>query len=168
MSSIESLSENKIIRDNKLLKEVGLIFNNSKRLLRLINQLLDFRKIEDRKFILKASKTNLFQFSNLIFKDFEREAQKRNIKFTITHNNEDLNIYLDRNLMDKVYFNLLSNAFKFTPNNGTITIDIIDEAESNFVKIHFKDSGIGIPKRKLKMFLRLFIKGQITINQVLE
>ncbi len=159
LSSTESLTENKIIRDNKLLNEVGLIYNNSKRLLRLINQLLDFRKIEDRKFILKASKTNLFQFSNLIFKDFEREAQKRNINFTISTNNEDLSIFLDRNLMDKVYFNLLSNAFKFTPNNGSISIDIIEEAESNFVKIHFKDSGIGIPKKEINNVFQAFFQG---------
>ncbi|MFG6685206.1 substrate-binding domain-containing protein [Mariniflexile sp. HNIBRBA6329] len=159
LSSTESLTENKVIRDNKLLNEVGLIYNNSKRLLRLINQLLDFRKIEDRKFILKASKTNLYQFSKLIFKDFEREAQKRNISFTINTNNPDLFIFLDRNLMDKVYFNLLSNAFKFTPNNGAISIDIIDEAESNFVKIHFKDSGIGIPKKEMDNVFQAFFQG---------
>lgn len=159
LSSIESLSENKVIRDNKLLNEVGLIFNNSKRLLRLINQLLDFRKIEDRKFVLKASKTNLYQFSNLIFKDFEREAQKRNINFTLSTNNEDLLVFLDRNLMDKVYFNLLSNAFKFTPNNGVITIDIVDEFDSNFVNIHFKDSGIGIPKKEMNNVFQAFFQG---------
>jgi signal transduction histidine kinase/DNA-binding response OmpR family regulator len=159
LSSTESLTENKVIRDNKLLSEVGLIFNNSKRLLRLINQLLDFRKVEDRKFVLRASKTNLYQFSNLVYKDFEREAQKRNINFTITTNNEDLSIYFDRNLMDKVYFNLLSNAFKFTPNNGVISIEIVDESESNFVKVHFKDSGIGIPKKEINNVFQAFFQG---------
>ena len=159
LSSTESLTENKVIRDNKLLNEVGLIYNNSKRLLRLINQLLDFRKIEDRKFILKASKTNLYQFSNVIFKDFEREAQKRNIIFSLTTNNEDLSIFMDRNLMDKVYFNLLSNAFKFTPNNGVLSIDILDEFKSNFVKIHFKDSGIGIPKKEINNVFQAFFQG---------
>ncbi|HMQ44634.1 MAG TPA: helix-turn-helix domain-containing protein, partial [Mariniflexile sp.] len=128
-------------------------------LLRLINQLLDFRKVEDRKFVLRTSKTNLYQFSNVIFKDFEREAQKRNINFTISSNNEDLSIFLDRNLMDKVYFNLLSNAFKFTPNNGTISIDILDEVGSNFVKIHFKDSGIGIPKKEIDNVFQAFFQG---------
>ncbi|WP_232333159.1 hybrid sensor histidine kinase/response regulator transcription factor [Mariniflexile maritimum] len=159
LSSIESLTENKLLRDNKLLNEFGLIFNNSKRLLRLINQLLDFRKVEDRKFVLRTSKTNLYQFSNVIFKDFEREAQKRNINLTISSNNEDLSIFLDRNLMDKVYFNLLSNAFKFTPNNGTISIDILDEVGSNFVKIHFKDSGIGIPKKEIDNVFQAFFQG---------
>ena len=159
LSSTESLTENKVIRDNKLLNEVGLIFNNSKRLLRLINQLLDFRKVEDRKFVLRASKTNLYQFSNVIFKDFQREAQRRNINFTFSTNNEDLSVFVDRNLMDKVYFNLLSNAFKFTPNNGSISIDIKDGFDSNFVKIHFKDSGIGIPKKEIDDVFLAFFQG---------
>ncbi|WP_439132569.1 hybrid sensor histidine kinase/response regulator transcription factor [Polaribacter sp.] len=159
LSSIDSLAENKNIRDNKLLREVGLIFNNSKRLLRLINQLIDFRKVEDKKFILRASKTNLYQFSNAIFKDFEREAQKRNIKFLLKTNNEYLDVYLDRNLMDKVYFNLLSNSFKFTPNNGTIKIEIEDIKESNFVKIYFKDTGIGIPNDELNNVFKAFYQG---------
>lgn len=159
LSSIDSLAENKNVRDSKLLRELGLIFNNSKRLLRLINQLIDFRKIEDKKFILRASKTNLYQFSNAIFKDFEREAQKRNITFLLKTNNEYLDVYLDRNLMDKVYFNLLSNSFKFTPNNGTIKIEIEDLKESNFVKIYFNDSGIGIPTDELNNVFKAFYQG---------
>lgn len=158
LSSIESLSENSTLKDNKLLTEVGLIYNNSKRLLRLINQLLDFRKIEDRKFILKASETNLYEFSVRIFKDFEREAQKRNIAFSIKTNDENLKVYIDRNLMDKVYFNLLSNAFKFTPDNGSIHINIVNETDSNFVKILFKDSGIGIPKKDLPGIFKAFFQ----------
>ncbi|TXG37477.1 substrate-binding domain-containing protein [Seonamhaeicola maritimus] len=158
LSSIESLSENNIIKGNKLLREVGLVYNNSKRLLRLINQLLDFRKIEDRKFILKASETNLYEFSDRIFKDFEREAQKRNIDFTLKTNDENLKIYIDRNLMDKVYFNLLSNAFKFTPDNGKIDINIVNEIDNNFVKILFKDSGIGIPKKDLQGVFKAFFQ----------
>ena len=61
--------------------------------------------------------------------------------------------------MDKVYFNLLSNSFKFTPNNGTIKIEIKDIKESNFVKIYFKDSGIGIPNDEINNVLKAFYKG---------
>lgn len=159
LSSTESLAENRVIKDNKLQSEISLIYNNSKRLLRLINQLLDFRKIEDRKFILKASKTNLFKFSKIIFKDFEREAQKRNIEFSLTTNNEGLLVYVDRNLMDKVYFNLLSNAFKFTPDNGKISLYINDEPDKDYVKIHFTDSGIGIPKHEIHKVFSTFFQG---------
>lgn len=159
LSTIESLIEDNVKRDFKLKNELGLIFNNSKRLLRLINQLLDFRKVEDRKFILRASETNIFNFAKGIYRDFEREALKSNIDFQIHSNNEDLMIYIDRNLMDKVFFNLLSNAFKFTPNSGKISIDIIDDKTTNFVKIHFKDSGIGIPETELKNVFNPFFQG---------
>ncbi|MBD0832578.1 hybrid sensor histidine kinase/response regulator transcription factor [Aestuariibaculum sediminum] len=159
LSSVETLSDNKALKDNKLLREIGLIFNNSKRLLRLINQLLDFRKIEDRKFTLRASETNLFEFTKTIFRDFEREAQKRNINFSLVCNNEALSVFIDRNLMDKVYFNLLSNAFKFTPNNGRIHIEIVDDEIGNCVKIYFKDSGIGIPGKELDNVFKVFYQG---------
>ncbi len=95
---------------------------------------------------MRASKTNLYNFSKNIIQDFEREAKKRNIDFTLTTNNPELEVYLDQNLMDKVYFNLLSNAFKFTPENGKISITIKEDQQKKIVKIHFKDSGIGIRK----------------------
>ena len=159
LSSIESISEVVSGKGSKLMNEVELIYDNSNRLLRLINQLLDFRKAEDRKFNLKASKTNLMAFSNKIFKDFRREAKKRHIDFKISSNNEILEVYIDRNLMDKVYFNLLSNAFKFTPDNGKIEIHINDDVSGNMVHISFKDSGIGIPANEIDEVFQAFFKG---------
>ncbi|SDF05515.1 monosaccharide ABC transporter substrate-binding protein, CUT2 family [Pricia antarctica] len=159
LSSIESLSDFAMERSSKLMNELELIYNNSNRLLRLINQLLDFRKVEDRKFTLHVSKTNVFIFSKNIFKDFEREAKKRNIRFKLYSNNEQLELFIDRNLMDKVYFNLLSNAFKFTPDNGKIEIQIDDDANKNTVSIHFRDSGIGIPENEMDSVFQAFFKG---------
>jgi signal transduction histidine kinase/AraC-like DNA-binding protein len=159
LSSLESLSDITKEKSSKIMNEVELIYNNANRLLRLINQLLDFRKVEDRKFTLRASKTNVFTFSKNILKDFEREAKKRNISFKINSNNEHLNLYIDRNLMDKVYFNLLSNAFKFTPENGKIMIDIRDHTNKETVSIHFKDSGIGIPEKEMDSVFQAFYRG---------
>lgn len=159
LSSVESLSielKNKGISVNN---EISLMFNNSKRLLRLINQLLDYRKAEDKKFVLRASRTNILDFSKNIIADFEREAKKRNIDFTLATNNSELEIYLDRNLMDKVYFNLLSNAFKFTPEKGKISISIKEDKLNKTVKICFKDSGIGIPENELKDIFNAFFQG---------
>ncbi|MCK0144411.1 substrate-binding domain-containing protein [Arenibacter sp. F26102] len=159
MSSIESLREWDKQRGYKTGFEVELIQNNSNRLLRLINNLLDFRKVEDQNFNVRASETNIFRFSNNIFKEFMGEAKKRGIKFNITTNNEDLDLFIDRNLMDKVYFNLLSNAFKFTPDNGRIDIEINDNLDKSTVDIHFKDNGIGIPENELKNVFTPFFKG---------
>jgi signal transduction histidine kinase/DNA-binding response OmpR family regulator len=159
LSAVESLKSDFQNKDKKLRNEVDVIFNNSKRLLRLINQLLDFKKSEDNNFRLKPSKTNLWKFSKAIFQDFKREAKKRNIDFTITTTNEDLEIYIDRNLMDKVYFNLLSNAFKFTPNNGKISISIQDHKNTDSVSICFSDSGIGIPQEEIQNVFKAFYQG---------
>lgn len=159
LSSVESLGtefKNKGISINY---EISLMYNNSRRLLRLINQLLDYRKVEEKKFTLRASKTNLFNFSKNIIQDFDREAKKRNIDFTLVTNNPELEVYLDQNLMDKVYFNLLSNAFKFTPEKGKISIIIKEDVSKNIVKIYFKDSGIGIPENELREVFNAFYQG---------
>ncbi len=159
LSSVESLAnefKNKGIAVNK---DIVLMYNNSRRLLRLINQLLDYRKNQDEKFTLRASKTNLFDFSKSIMSDFDREAKRREIDFSLTSNNENLEVYIDRNLMDKVYFNLLSNAFKFTPEKGKISISIKEDKTNNTVHVHFKDSGIGIPEKEINEVFNAFYQG---------
>ena len=159
LSSIESIGETVKEKGSKLGNEVELIYNNSNRLLRLINQLLDFRKSEDRKFGLKVSKTNIYAFSANVYNEFKREAKKRGITFNLKSNNQDLDLYFDRNLMDKVYFNILSNAFKFTPDNGKIEIEIDDHKDKDYVTINFKDTGIGIPELELENVFQAFFKG---------
>lgn len=159
LSSIESLGDELKNKGVSVNREINLMYNNSRRLLRLINQLLDYRKSEEKKFKLRASITNIFDFSKNIIDDFDKEAKKKNINFTLTTNNPELEIYIDQNLMDKVYFNLLSNAFKFTPENGKISIVINEDRPNNVVKIIFKDSGIGIPEKELKKVFNVFFQG---------
>jgi len=157
MSYVESLIENEKIKGTKLIDEIKLIHKNSNRLLRLINQLLDFRKIEEQKFTLRASNTKIYDFTNEVMKNFKGEAIRRNIDFQLICKNKNLELFVDLGLMDKVYFNLLSNAFKFTPDNGKISISII-ESPDNTVKIGFKDSGIGIPENELHNVFNPFFR----------
>lgn len=157
LSSIDSLKDDDQSKGKKSPYELELISKNSKRLLRLIDNLLDFRKVEDKNFNLRVSQTNIYNFSYAIFRDFESEAKKRNIQFSIQCNNKDQELFIDRNLMDKVYFNLLSNAFKFTPDNGKIEINIIEKG--NQVALHFKDNGIGIPANELQQVFQPYFKG---------
>lgn len=157
MSYVESLIENDKIKGTALIDEVKLIHKNSNRLLRLINQLLDFRKIEEQKFTLRASNTKIYDFSSDVMTNFKGEAARRNIDFQLICKNKNLELFIDRGLMDKVYFNLLSNAFKFTPDNGKITISLI-ENQDNTVRISFKDSGIGIPENELPSVFSPFFK----------
>jgi signal transduction histidine kinase/AraC-like DNA-binding protein/CRISPR/Cas system-associated endoribonuclease Cas2 len=159
LSSIESIGDLVKEKGFKLGNEIELIYSNSNRLLELIDQLLDFRKNQESMFILRVSNTNLYTFSNNILNNFKREAKKRNINLNLKCDNENLSIYIDRNLMVKVYYNLLSNAFKFTPDNGKIDIVINDNKEKNIVSILFKDSGIGIPEKEIKNVFQVFFKG---------
>ena len=157
MSYVESLIENEKIKGTALIDEVKLIHKNSNRLLRLINQLLDFRKIEEQKFTLRASNTKIYDFTNEVMTNFKGEASRRNINFQLICKNKNMELFIDRGLMDKVYFNLLSNAFKFTPDNGKITISI-SENQDNAIKISFKDSGIGIPENELSNVFNPFFR----------
>lgn len=159
MSSIESVGDMFKGKKSEINYEVELIKNNSNRLLRLMNNLLDYRRSEDQKFNVRASKTNIYLFSKTILNEFSREAKKRQIQFEIEADDEETMLYIDRNLMDKVYFNLLSNAFKFTPDRGFIKITINGHPEKNYVSIKIKDNGIGIPKDELPHVFEPFFKG---------
>lgn len=159
LSSVESLHDEFKNKSHSVKKDLDIMYNNSLRLLRLINQLLDFRKVEDKKFTLKLSKNNLWKFSTNMFKEFKREAKKRKINYTIETDNEELEVYFDANLMDKVYYNLLSNCFKFTPDGGRIEIKISQEKNKGLVKISFKDSGIGIPEKEINQIFSPFFQG---------
>lgn len=81
LSSVESLETEFKNKGISVTKEINLMYNNSRRLLRLINQLLDYRKMEDQKFTLRASKTNILDFSKSIISDFDREAKKKILIF---------------------------------------------------------------------------------------
>lgn len=159
LSSVESLHDEFKNKSHSVKKDLDIMYNNSLRLLRLINQLLDFRKVEDKKFTLNLSKNNLWKFSVNMFKEFKREAKKRKINYTIETDSEDLEVYFDANLMDKVYYNLLSNCFKFTPDGGRIEIKISQEKNKGLVKISFKDSGIGIPEKEMNQIFSPFFQG---------
>lgn len=85
---MESLIENEKIKGTALIDEVKLIHKNSNRLLRLINQLLDFRKIEEQKFTLRASNTKIYDFTNEVMANFKGEAARRNIDFQLVCKNK--------------------------------------------------------------------------------
>ena len=145
-SSIENISKNASGSLKAFDYETKLIINNSKRLLRLINELLDFRKLEGNSFRLKPVKTNLYDFIENIYSDFKSEALRKSINLELTSSAKSPIAYIDRDMMDKVFFNLLSNAFRFTPKNGSIAINI-SETEK-LIEISIKDSGMGIPKEE--------------------
>lgn len=124
-------------------RNYALIYNNSQRILRLINQLLDVRKIEKGKFKLNYANVELVGFLTNLYELFNDTALKRGIKFSFLHEMSSLNVFIDPQNFDKIVMNLLSNAFKFTPDNGTIVMKL-QEAGNDWFSFSVTDSGVGV------------------------
>jgi signal transduction histidine kinase/ligand-binding sensor domain-containing protein/DNA-binding response OmpR family regulator len=149
---------------NDVIKDSGIIKRNSKRLLQLVNQLLDLSKLEAGRLKLEASKNNIVSFVKGIALSFESLLEEKDITLKIISDKDIIEVYFDKDKMIKILSNILSNAFKFTLQEGKITIMIkavypTDKEELNkgCVKIKIRDTGIGIPKEEMiKLFDRFY------------
>jgi len=136
----------------KLFKDqLAVISLNTQRLLRLINQLLDFRSIESNGLQLQVAEGNIVKFIKEIKLSFDGHADQRAIDFQLKSSSNIINVYFDRDQFEKIIFNLLSNAFKNTPDNGRIFIKVLEQ--SNSVQLVVENSGSGI---KSEDFERIF------------
>lgn len=160
--------------DNKLQGQLDLIKNNSERLLRLINQILDFRKIEAGQLKFTPTNSDLVDCCKGVFRCFNEHAKHRSFNYIFEANSPKLNIDIDTEKVDKIVFNILSNAFKYTPDEGKIVLSIkthsnastdkndadysFGDAQLNeFIEISVSDNGNGIEKDKLaKIFERFY------------
>jgi signal transduction histidine kinase/ligand-binding sensor domain-containing protein/DNA-binding response OmpR family regulator len=137
--------------------DLKLIHRNAQRLLRLINQLMDFKKIETSGLEINFVKDDIAKFIKDLSNAFVYEAKQRNIIFNIYTQTEPCIVYFDRDKIDKILYNLISNAFKFTPNDGKITITIKADEKNATLFITIDDSGIGIPiDAQAKIFDRFY------------
>ncbi|QIA07693.1 substrate-binding domain-containing protein [Draconibacterium halophilum] len=166
---LESLIEEKM-PPSDIKKNYQIMHRNTHRLLQMINQLLDFRMIENKKMRIKASENNLDDFLNDICASFQTLADKKDISLTYESTIKYPVIWFDYEKIEKVMFNLLSNAFKFTPQKGRIKIILRKHKINNpglFAEefcIEVKDSGEGIPKEDLpKIFERYYQKDESRI-----
>ncbi len=140
-------------------QNLNLIHKNVIRLLRLVNQLMDFRKIEVDKMRLRATENDLISFVSDIIQSYQSIAQKRNIDLRMITHERQLNVWFDVNMLDKVIFNLLSNAFKFTKHNGYIHIYINKNENGNDAVIKVEDNGIGMEADTANNAFELFYQG---------
>lgn len=161
ISPMEKLiSENK---DVKLQKTYIMIHRNAQRILRLINQLMDIRKLDKGQMRLHFRETDIVGFIEDLMLTFEYLAQRKNIYFNFIHKDEKLNVWIDLNNFDKILLNILSNAFKYTPDNGNITIELTSGHNENtrgplreYFEITITDNGIGIDKDKIEQIFERF------------
>jgi ligand-binding sensor domain-containing protein/signal transduction histidine kinase/AraC-like DNA-binding protein len=138
-----------------LYKQLLQVQNNANRLMRLVTELMDFRKAESGYMKLAFSSCNLVQFAEEIYLSFQNLAEDKNISYHFVKDQEEILVYFDKDHFEKVLFNLLSNAFKFTPEGGEITIAI--KQHTDWVAIQIIDNGKGIsPKNIEKLFTKFF------------
>jgi signal transduction histidine kinase/ligand-binding sensor domain-containing protein/DNA-binding response OmpR family regulator len=148
--------------DEEQKKQLNLVQRNAKRLLSLVNQLLDFRKMEVQEIKLHPAIGDIIGFSKDISDSFMDIAEKKNIQFSFSSNIDNLEIYFDKDKVEKILFNLLSNAFKYTQDNGTVSVNLaynapVTNEDDGTLAIEIKDNGIGIPAgMQEKIFERFF------------
>lgn len=159
LAPLEELLINSRNQQNHI-QNLHLIHKNVIRLLRLVNQLMDFRKIEVDKMRLRASENDLVSFVFEIIQSYKSIAQKRNIDLRLITHESQINLWFDTNMLDKVIFNLLSNAFKFTKDNGYIHVYINKSEKKDVAVIKIEDNGIGMEKDVVKNAFNLFYQGE--------
>ena len=142
--------------------QLQLIYRNAKRLLNLVNQLLDFRKMEEKELKLQATPGNIIRYIDDTAHFFSDVADKKNISFSFHANIDHLEAIFDHDKIERILFNVLSNAFKFTPEHGHVGVEVQatameDNAETYQLSIKIVDTGIGIhPEKQEKIFERFF------------
>ncbi len=153
LGQIDSLQSS--VTNHKDRGKLQVAHKNAQRVLRLINQLLDLSKLEVGSMKLKTQKQNLVSFIKSLFYSFESFAEKKQITLSLDAEAGTIFVDVDPEKMEKVFYNLLSNAFKFTPEGGKISL-IISVKEDEFAEIRIKDSGVGIKEERLPHIFNRF------------
>lgn len=139
-------------------KNVNLLNRNTIQMSRLIDQLLEFRKLQNNVLTLNLEMTDISDFTRNAYYAFKEIAFQKNIEYQFEGINGKWDFYIDRNKVEKILFNLLSNAFKFTPAKGKITCRVVRDAHSGNCIISVIDTGVGIPKEKREFLFGRFMK----------
>lgn len=139
-------------------KNLSLVQKNAQRLLWLVNQLMDFRKIESGNIRLQVAPNDIVAFIGELMLPFEQIAKRRRIDFRLMTSLTELQVWFDRDMLDKVLFNLLSNAFKFTADWGHIYIHIAHNADEVIIKV--QDNGSGLSEADLAGAFEMFYQGK--------
>jgi signal transduction histidine kinase/ligand-binding sensor domain-containing protein/DNA-binding response OmpR family regulator len=140
-------------------QKLKLVRSNAKRLLNLVNQLMDFRKMEMKELKQDPTRGDVAAFVREVALSFNDLAEKKQVSFAYQSDCDHLYTYFDHDKLERILFNLLSNAFKFTPQGGAITVNVhVSESEEKaWMEIKVEDTGIGIPReRQDKIFERFF------------
>ncbi len=142
--------------DEWLNKQLEITYRNARRLVRMVDQLLDFRRSEFGQLKLKVAHGELVSFVNEIYLSFTVAASDKNIVYTFDTQEEKINCYFDAGFVEKIVFNLLSNAFKYTTKGGMVGLRLYTTNE--WIVMEVKDSGKGIAEEKKAMIFERFYR----------
>ena len=131
-----------------------MVKRNTDRMLRLVNQILDFRKIQNNKMKLKIERIVIGPFARKVCDNFQSLVQDKVIQFRFIDHSDGLSIWADKDKVEKILFNLLANAFKFTPSGKTIEVEVKRNEAS--LDIRIQDEGVGMSREKLSHLFERF------------
>jgi putative nucleotidyltransferase with HDIG domain len=155
LAPLKAILEDRMGKISPVLRDtLETMQRNGYRLLKLINTLLDLTKLEEGKMRLKIKTVNLVEFTSSLLNTVKPLADQRQIKLYFQHPPHDIDMVVDPDQFEKVVLNLLSNALKFTPKGGKITVYI--EEKDSTVTLIVEDTGIGIPKNLLESIFNRF------------
>lgn len=141
-----------------LRSQLEIVQKNGQRMQRMVNQILDFRKIQNKKMKLRIQQLHMYELVNHTVANFTKEAEDRHIRLNIEQRTNDDVAWVDREKMDTILYNLLSNAMKYTDENKNIAV-ILDE-RPGYLLLQVKDEGRGIPKDRREAIFERFISDQ--------
>lgn len=162
LTPTEDLLQRKLFNDKENRLVLELIRKNANRLLRMVNQVLDLRKIDAGKLLIDPGNYDLVKFIRDIIEDFQVTAGKHKIDLKFESEVEVLPHTFDADKLDKVFFNLLSNAFKFTPDSGKIYVRLY--VSNDHVVISVKDTGTGMSRKDQENAFEMFYRGNQNAN----
>ncbi|MBP5387282.1 MAG: response regulator, partial [Prevotella sp.] len=156
MGPLNKLKER--LTDKESQEDIQIIDRNAQRLLLLVNQILDERKIDKNQMHLHCSETDLVEFITGICSLFQFNAHQRNINFTLEHEDEKVMAWIDRIQFDKVVTNLLSNAFKYTYDGGEVRVILSQDGET--ISLRVVDNGLGFKDENTEKLFERFYQGK--------
>lgn len=157
-----SKMKKEVVLNEKLDKELDIAIKNSERLEKLVNQLLQFEKASSRQVKLQVGKYRAEATIESIAKTFAPIVQKKNINFLVTLPEVTTWLWFDMDKFEKILYNLLDNAFKYTPENGEVEIKAKVDADSYIIEI--RDSGIGILENQKSIIFRKYYRASNVVN----
>ncbi len=158
-------------KDEQTTGQLAVIRRNARRLLNLVNQLLDFRKLEEQELKVSLADGEIMSFISDVVDSFHDLSESRSITFNFKVPQEKLFVRFDHDKVERILFNLLSNAFKFTLPGGTVSVNITQHPTSHtdktVLELKISDTGIGIdPDRKHFIFKRFYQAGDVNIGNI--